>query len=421
MPKRASILTAKEVKALTGTGFFAVGGVAGLSISINGRGGKSWVLRTTINGKRHDLGLGSYAEVSLAEARDQARRLRSDIRNGIDPMAAKRDQKLARKQETARSKSFREVAEAYFESGKLDQISNIKARQQWPSTLRTYAFPIIGDKRLSDLTPLDVKAVLDPIWTSKPETAKRVKDRIAKVIDWAIASGFCERPNVAEWKGNLDQLMPAVSRSAKKKMPAIKIEDVPEWFATLEKKTTTSALALRLLTLTATRSQEIRGAVWAEFDLRNNVWTIPASRMKANREHRIPLSKAAVDLIGTLAKFDGTDLVFPGKGNKEMSDMTLGKVMKQLDKEREQSGKGRFLDRVSGLPGVPHGLRSTFSDWAAETTNYPRDMVELSLAHSVGTAVEQAYRRGDMLEKRRNLMDDWAKHITSFKAPLQAS
>lgn len=418
MPKRASILTAKEVKALTGTGFFAVGGVPGLSISVNGRGGKSWVLRATINGKRHDLGLGSYGEVSLADAREQARKLRSDIRNGIDPIAVKRAEKLAREQQTARSKTFRDVAEAYFASGKLNQISNAKARQQWPSTLSTYVFPFIGDKRLSDLTKHDIKAALDPIWLSKPETAKRVKDRIAKIIDWAIASGLCEGPNVAAWKGNLDQLMPAIRRSAKRKMPAIQIEEVPEWFATLEKKTTISALALRLLTLTATRSQEIRGAVWAEFDLRNNVWTIPASRMKANREHRIPLSKAAVELIGTLAKFDGTDLVFPGKNNKEMSDMTLGKVMKQLDKEREQSGKSRFLDRVSGLPGVPHGLRSTFSDWAAETTNYQREMVELSLAHSVGTAVEQAYRRGDMLEKRRKLMDDWAKHITSFQAPL---
>jgi len=410
MPKKAQELKAIQVKNLSAPGLHAVGGVTGLSLNITEADARSWILRTTVQGKRRHIGLGPYPEVSLAQARDQAAEMRRRIRAGRDPVEERKAERAARAAEARERTTFEEAFRRYFEEKVEGELSNTKHVKQWKSTISTYVLPAIGEKAVSSITVEDILAVLRPIWSTKNETASRVRQRIEAVLDWSKAMGFREGENPARWKGNLQQVLPSPGKIQKsgRRQPAIALDDVANWFRALQGREGMAALALQFLTLTAARSGELRGATWDEIDLTKEIWVIPADRMKAGREHRVPLSSTAVDLLEAVPRYLGSRYVFPSPKGGKISDMSISAVMRRMQADEEKAGRAGFLDPQSRSPAVPHGLRSTFRDWAAERTEYPREMAEIALAHRVGSDVERAYRRGDMVEKRREMMEDWA-------------
>lgn len=422
MPRVAKELSALEVKRLQhpgkpGNATFAVGGVSGLLLQITPNGGRTWILRTSIGNRRREVGLGGFPDVTLAQARDRARDIKDQIRLGIDPVE---ERKAARAQLAAASRrglTFSDAADKYL-AAKLDGFKNHKHRQQWQNTLTTYAMPELGKMLVDEIAVQDVLRVLEPIWHSKTETAKRLRGRIEAVLSWSTVAGHRTGDNPARWAGNLKELLPAADKVAKKdNHPAIQIGDAPRWFAAIHKREGMGARALEFACLTAARSKEVRGATWDEIDLDGATWIIPAARMKMEREHRVPLPKEAVTILDSLPRFEDNNLVFPAPRGGEMSDMTLSAAMKRLHAADIAAGGHGYLDRVSKRPAVPHGLRSTFRDWVAERTHFPGDMAEIALAHKVGKAVEAAYRRGDMFEKRRTMMAAWADYLVD-KQPV---
>lgn len=417
MPRVAKELTALDVKRLSHSGgpnsdTHAVGGVPGLLLQISPNNGRTWVLRTTVGSKRREIGLGGFPDVTLAQARELARETKDKIRRGIDPVEERKAVRAALAAAQRRGMTFAEAADRCLEA-KLDSFKNPKHRQQWENTLKTYAIPVLGQMLVDEITVQDVLRVLEPIWRTKTETADRVRGRIEAVLTWATVAGHRTGDNPARWRGNLKELLPAPAKVAKKdNQPAVQIDDAPRWFAALRTKEGTGARALEFAALTACRSQEVRGARWDEIDLDAGLWIIPAARMKMDREHRIPLSPEALDLLNSLPRELDNPLVFPAPRGGEMSDMTLSAAMKRLHTKDIEAGGPGFVDRVSKRPAVPHGLRSTFRDWVAERTHLPGDMAEVALAHKVGNAVEASYRRGDMVEKRRDMMAAWAAFLT---------
>lgn len=416
MPKIARELSALEVRRLKHGGggqnkTVAVGGVAGLLLQLTTNGGRSWLLRTTAGGKRKEYGLGSFPEVTLAVARDRARELKNKIRDGVDPTEEKKAKKSAMLIEQRRGLTFALAVGRYLDA-KLDEFSNPKHRQQWRNTLTTYAIPELGNLLVQDIKVQDVLRVLQPIWHQKTETATRVRGRIEAVLSWATVSGHREGDNPARWGGNLAELLPAPSKITKEEHhPALQIDDVQHWLMRLRAMDGNGRLALEFALLTATRSQEVRGAQWCEIDLDNAIWIIPAKRMKMEREHRIPLSTGALEMLQMVPKLDRVDLVFPAPRGGALSDMTLSAAMRRLHELAVKEGCEGFTDRVSGRPAVPHGLRSTFRDWVGERTSFPGDLAEMALAHKVANDVEAAYRRGQMIDKRRPLMQAWSDFI----------
>lgn len=412
MPKRAKELTAIEVRKLAKPGFHAVGGVAGLYLRINEAAGKSWILRAMVGAKRRDIGLGGFPDVSIAAARDKARDVKQSIVQGIDPIEQRKAARSALIDEQRQGMTFEEAVGRYLDSEKLDEFRNEKHRKQWGSTLYNYAVPLLGSMRLQDITVADIKAVLDPIWQTKNETASRLRGRIETVLNWATASGYRSGENPARWKGNLQQMLPTASKVAKSENhPALPVSMIPAWYMALLTRDGQAAQALAFLALTAARSGEVRGAEWSEMDLNSKIWTIPKSRMKAGREHRVPLSSAAVEILKRLPRMKDVPLVFPSSRSTPISDMTLSAVMRRMHEAEAAAGREGWIDPRLKRPAVPHGIRSTFRDWVSERTEYPRDMAEIALAHRVGSEVELSYRRGDMLEKRRGMMEDWANFL----------
>lgn len=421
MPKIAKELSALDVKRLKHPGTrgnicTSVGGVSGLMLQMTPTGGRSWLLRTMVGGKRREIGLGGYPDLSLAQARDQARETKAQIRGGVDPVEDRKAVKAALLTAQRRGLTFGEAVDRYLDA-KLDAFRNAKHRQQWHNTLDTYAKPVLGTMLVQDIDVHDVLRVLEPIWLSKTETATRVRGRIEAVLSWATVKGHRTGDNPARWGGNLKELLPAPARIAKTgNHPALQIDDAARWFASLRHMAGIGSRALEFAALTACRSQEVRGARWDELDFKNELWIIPAERMKAEREHRIPLSSEAVTLLRALPRHLSNPLVFPSVRDGALSDMTLSSTMRRLHQADLEAGRAGYLDRVSKRPAVPHGLRSTFRDWVAERTEFPGDMAEVALAHKVGNAVEAAYRRGDMIEKRRSLMAAWAEFLTDGRS-----
>jgi len=416
MPKRARELKALQVKNLTKPGRHAVGGASGLCLNITDTGAKSWILRTVVDIKRRHIGLGAYPEVSLVEAREKAQEMRRSISAGIDPVEERQRQRSALTTESQKEVTFEEAFNRYFEEKLQGELSNAKHLKQWRSTLTTYAFPVIGEKAVASITMEDILSVLRPVWETKNETASRVRQRIETVLDWSKVMRLREGENPARWKGNLEQTLPSPNKVKKVRgQPAVALDDISMWFTLLQSRDGIAAVALQFLTLTASRSGEVRGALWVEMDLKQGIWTIPAERMKSRTEHRVPLSSAAADLLTNSPRLLGCPYVFPSPRNGQMSDMTISAVMRRLQAAEEKQGGLGFLDPRSRRPAVPHGLRSSFRDWAAERTNYPRELAEMALAHTVGSDVERAYRRTDMVEKRREIMDDWARFCLDQK------
>ena len=424
MPKVAKELSALEVKRLAHPGRgrnvqFAVGGVAGLVLQVTPTGARTWLLRVMVGGRRREIGLGAFPEIPLAMARDRARGTKDEIRRGIDPVEERKAARAALVAARRRGLSFKDAVDRYL-GAKESAFSNDKHRAQWRSTLATYAVPELGSMPVQDITVQDVLRVLHPIWETKTETASRLRGRIEAVLSWATVAGHRTGDNPARWAGNLKELLPAASKVAKQdNHPALSLDDAAAWFADLRQRDGMGARALEFLALTAARSGEVRGAVWDEIDLERGLWTVPAARMKMKREHRVPLPPLAVDLLRGLPRAEGAALVFPAVRGGMLSDMTLSATMRRMHEAARSAlgadlpeDEGGYRDPRNRRPAVPHGLRSTFRDWIAERTQYPGDMAEVALAHRISNAVEASYRRGDMIEKRRQMMVDWADFLT---------
>ncbi len=400
-------LTDRHVKALLGKpGKWRVS--PRLYINVKPSGAASWVFRYRgRDGRNHELGLGPYPAIPLAEARAHATKLAADLAHGVDPATQRRREKGAA--------SFRAVAEALIAS-KRPGWKNAKHAQQWEHTLRDYVYPIIGDMDVAHVTTEHVLRCLRPIWTEKPETASRVRQRIEAVLDAASAQGLRDGDNPARWRGRLDALLPhagKVRRTAHQ--PALPYEHLPDFMAALQGQDGMAAWCLRFVILTACRSGEARLATWREVDMERGLWTIPAERMKAGREHVVPLSQAALDLLASLPRIAGCDLLFPSPTGNALSDMALTAILRRMD-EKEP---GRWIDLTSGRLATVHGFRSTFRNWAGETTHHPREVIEHALAHRIPDKAEAAYARGTLLDKRRRLMEDWALFATQGRKVIE--
>lgn len=390
--RKAKELSALEVGRITKRGRHAVGGVAGLYLDRNGDNGSSWVLRVTVAGKRELMGLGSYPEVKLASAREKARDAKRLFDQGINPKAEKKRVASELKAREAKLVTFETAALAYVKSIG-PSLSNAKHHAQWASTLKTYAFPYIGDLMVKDVDQVGVMRVLEPIWTTKNETASRVRARIETILDWAKVRGYRDGDNPAAWKGHLDKLLAAPNKVKKvKHHKAVDVGDMADFMARLRQRNGISAKALEFAILCAGRNGEIRGATWSEIDFEKRIWTIPGDRMKAKKEHLVPLSGAAITLLRNIPQRAQADFIFPGQGGMQLSDASMGKVLKSM-----------------GVDAVPHGFRSTFRDWAGDETEFSEEVAERALAHSVGSKTQKAYRRKTALEKRHALMEEWAK------------
>jgi integrase len=376
-------LTAATVRNLHQAGFYADG--QGLYLKVDPSGAKRWVQRLVIQGRRRDLGLGSASVVSLADAREAALQNRKLARSGGDPFASRKLVEVM---------TF-ETATQRVHDLHLPTWRNPKHGQQWINTLTEYVFPHFGKKRLDIVTSADVLAALSPIWNSHPETARRVRQRIGTVMKWAIAQGW-RSDNPAE---AISRALPRHDRSKVKHQKALPYSDVADAIKQVANSNArlSSKLALEFIVLTATRSGEVRGALWSEFDVNKAEWTIPGERMKAKRPHRVPLSPRCLEILkqAEVSKSDTSEFVFPGNVDKKpLSDTTLSKLLKELK-----------------VDAVPHGFRSSFRDWAGEQTNFPREVCEFALGHVIRDKSEAAYARSDLFEKRRKLMDAWAQYL----------
>ena len=394
MPRKVTnALTALTVKTAT-PGRHADG--AGLHLLVKTTGARSWVYRFMLNGKSRDVGLGPAAgkdALTLAKARDAAAALRLKVKSGVDPLAERASEAAealaAAQAAKVASHTFKAAAEAYIATNE-GSWRNAKHRQQWANTLTSYVYPVIGDLPVGDVATAHVLSILEPIWKEKPETASRLRGRIETILDSAKARGYRRGENPARWRGHIAQILPPRTRLSRGHHRAMPYETVPDFVARLKARKAMAALALEFTILTAARTGEVIGATWDEVDLAKAVWTIPAARMKAGKEHRVPLSERALAILEA-AKIDGSESLFTGDSGGKLSGMAMTMLLRRMDADC-----------------TAHGFRSGFRDWAAERTAYAHEVCEMALAHTIGNKVEAAYRRGDLFDKRRRLMADWA-------------
>ena len=386
----AGKLTARKVETAK-SGKYSDGG--NLYLIVSKSGARKWVLRFTWRGRAKEMGLGSAASVPLADARERAASARRKLAQGLNPVDERK--------RTRGVPTFAETADQVLEALSAG-FRNEKHKAQWKSTLETYAAPLRA-KPVDTVATDDVLAVLKPIWTAKPETASRLRGRIEKVLDAAKAKGFRDGENPARWRGHLDHLLPRPSKLARGHHAAMPYDKVAGFVADLRGREFPAALALELCILTAARSGEILGMRWDEIDFDKKVWTVPAHRMKAGREHRVPLSQRATGILARLGEARSGDFVFPGqRRDKPLSNKAMELMLRRMK-----------IENVT-----VHGFRSAFRDWAGNETGYPRELIETALAHVIGDKAEQAYRRSDALEKRRQLMEAWAQYCS---APTSAT
>lgn len=390
------------VKRTTAPGRYPDGG--GLWLQVYGPTSKSWIFRYRLGGRERELGLGSAFDVSLVEAREAAAAARKLKISGIDPVDAKRTAKAAAAVPAeAPSITFDQAAAAYVKTNAAGW-KNSKHAAQWTSTLKTYASPVFGSRSVADIDRPAVLKVIEPIWATKSETASRVRGRIEAVLDWAAVMDYRSGDNPARWKGHLDKVLPAQNKVKKvTHHKALPYDEVPDFVVNLRNQQGIASQALLFTILTAARTGEVLEARWSEIDEEAKLWTVPASRMKAGREHRVPLTEAAVSTMPTRGSPSGDCLVFPHPiTGKSLSENAMTAVLKRMK-----------------VDSTVHGFRSAFRDWAAEKTDHDGDAVEMALAHAITSKVEAAYRRGDLLEKRKSLMLDWSKFLAGSAAPDQ--
>ncbi|MDR5770875.1 MULTISPECIES: phage integrase central domain-containing protein [unclassified Caballeronia] len=394
MPRKAKELGPLAVSRLTEPGKYPVGGVDGLYLRVTSPSDRYWILRVVIAGKRREIGLGAYSKTrGVAEARAMALEKREDVKRGIDPIMQRKEAASQLRAGQALEMTFKDTSDRYI-AAKEVEWRNSKHGAQWTYTLAEYAHPIIGKMQVRHVTRAHVLEILEPIWQAKTETASRLRGRIEAILDYARVKGFRdEGVNPAAWRGNLDKLLSAPKKTKRvRNHPALPIVQMGAFMTTLRGIEGVSARCLEFSILTAARSGEARAADWSEIDLDKAVWAIPAEKMKAKKEHRVPLPKNAVALLKSIDLGKRMGLVFPSpRSGRALSDMSLLAIM-----------------RRQGLEATPHGFRSTFRDWASEYTNYPRELAEVALAHIKGDATEAAYWRSDVLQKRRRLMEDWS-------------
>jgi integrase len=392
-------LTSIQVTRANTPGMYADGG--GLYLQVTANGARTWIYRYQLNKRPREMGLGPAHSVSLAEARSKRDDARKQKVDGVDPIEARKRAKAEALLAEASGVTFRAAAERYIKAHTAGW-KNAKHAAQWTATLEAYVYPVVGDLAVGAVDTGLVLKTIEDIWATKPETASRVRGRVESILDWARVRGYRQGENPARWRGHLDKLLPARSRVRRiEHHAALPYADLGTFMTALKARDGLSARALEFAILTAARTGEVIAATWSEFDLVAGTWTVPAERMKAKREHRVPLSDAALKLLKTLQLQGGGEFVFPGGRKKSdapghfrpLSNMALLETLRRME-------RGDL---------TTHGFRSTFRDWAAERTGYPREVVEMALAHTIADKVEAAYRRGDLFEKRRRLMVEWAK------------
>ena len=391
MSRAVHRLSTKTVEKTKEPGYYCDGG--GLYLQVSPTASKSWIFRYARHGRSHEMGLGSERDVSLAEARTKASDARRQLVGGTDPLAARQGHRAQEKLQKAGTISFAECARKYIASHRAGW-RNEKHAEQWQNTLDTYAGPVIGELAVKDVDTALVLRVLEQIWSKKPETASRVRGRIERILDYARVRGYRSGENPARWRGHLDKILPsALNRKTREHHAALPYDELPAFMKDLRGQGGNAARALELLILTTARTGEVIGCEREkEIDLKKAVWTIPAGRMKAGKEHRVPLSPQAIKVIE--AQPAGTYLFSGGKEGAALSNMAMLELLRRMGRDDL----------------TVHGFRSTFRDWAAECTSYPGEVCEMALAHAISDKVEAAYRRGDLFEKRRLLMLDWAKY-----------
>ena len=393
---RTGKLTALKTDKVKASGYYGDGG--GLFLQVSRYGTKSWVFRLKANGRLREMGLGSLDTYSLAEARERARNCRKLRDEGKDPIEERNAARLAVKLEATKAITFEQCAERHIAAHRAGW-RNGKHRDQWSSTLETYVNPIIGALPVQAIDTTLVMKAVEPIWNEKPETASRVRGRIEAILDWATARGFRAGENPARWRGHLDKLLPKKTKVRRiEHHAALPYREIAAFVAELRSQEGIAARALEFAILTAARTGEVIGALWGELDLADRLWTIPAERMKADKEHRVPLSDAAIAILEDLQRVRQGDYVFPGgRAGRPISNMAMTMTLRRM-------GRGEL---------TVHGFRSSFRDWAAERTGFPAEVAEMALAHAVSDKVEAAYRRGDLFQKRRQLMDAWARYCAT--------
>ncbi|WP_303289570.1 site-specific integrase [Marinobacter sp. SS5-14b] len=421
MPKIAKELSPIEVKRLsfridpkTSEAIevrYPVGGVSGLLLKVTPTGAKQWILRTKVGKRRPDIGLGPYPEITLAMARDKAREVKEKIREGVDPLEERQLLKRNLLAAQLSTMTFLTAMENYIEM-KAKEFKNPRQKQQWENSLTTYAVPHLGKIPVREIELPHIKAVLDPIWYEKTETANRVRARIENILGWCAIHGYRSNDNPAKWQGYLDEVYSSPEKIKKKAhFAALPVEQLPDFMKALQKRTGTAARALEFLILTASRTNEVigdkrigkAGVTWQEIDLTRKVWTVPADRMKSDKVHRVPLTNAAVELLKGMGEGAPDALIFPGPKGDVPSNNFLTALLKRMNQ-----------------PVTAHGFRSTFKDWAREHTAYPDEVSELALAHVNSDATRAAYARSELLDKRRLLMADWERYCYHGKAKAKS-
>ena len=406
MARQQKRLAALQVTNLSKPGLHGDGG--GLTLQITVRGAKSWLFRYMVAGKPFAMGLGPTHTVSLAEARQKALDARKLLLDGINPLVARKQNQIAATLASAKTMTFDQCAKAYILAQKAGW-KNAKHGDQWTNTLNTYASPVFGHLPVAEVDTGLVVKCLAPIWESKTETASRVRGRIESVLGWATTSGYRTGENPARWKGHLKNLLATISKSSRTRHhPSLPWQRIGAFMSALRVREGVSARAVEFAILTACRSGEVRGARWVEFDVVGKVWTIPAERMKAKREHEVPLSDAALALLESMPKV--SDVVFAGTKGQPLSDMSLTTVIRRMNGNE----KPVWVD-ANGEQATVHGFRSSFRMWAAETTNYPREVAEHAIAHQLPDAVERAYQRGSQFAKRTALMTEWSLYCATVQ------
>jgi integrase len=399
MARMIGKLSAAQVRAAEKPGLYSDG--AGLYLHVGPTGGKSWIYKFMIRGRAREMGLGAIHTIPLGDARKKATENRRLVLDGIDPLDLRSQKQQAAKEAAAREITFRSCAERYITANKAGW-TNLKHSKQWVSTLETYVYPAIGDLSVGAIETAHVTKILQPIWAEKTETASRLRGRIETVLDFAKAHQWRAGDNPARWRGHLENLLPKAAKvRVTSHHAALPWQQIGEFMSILKHQDGVPSLALRFAVLTACRSGEVLGALWGEIDLQAALWTIPADRMKAAKEHRVPLSDEALAVLREAAKVRQGDFVFPGeKVGKPPSNGVMMALLKRLER-----------------PDLTvHGLRSTFRDWCGDN-GVASDIAEMALAHAIGSAVEAAYRRGDLLDRRRRLMAAWATHCATTAAP----
>jgi integrase len=399
-------LTALKVSRTLPAGMYADG--AGLYLQVTSKGAKSWIYRFSLRGKPREMGLGSLTAVGLADARSKAAACRTLRQNGVDPIEARKAEHAQAALDAAKAITFKEAAERYIAAHRAGWKA-AKHSGLWENTLATYAYPVIGKVSVQAVDTALVLKILEPIWSTKPETAGRVRGRIEAIMDWAKSRSLRQGENPARWRGHLQYQLPARSKVRRvKHHAALPYTELPEFMVALREQEGIGARALEFTILTAARTGEIIGASRGEVDAAEKLWVVPAVRMKAGREHRVPLSARTLAILKEMTDPANGEhaFIFPGgKRGKPLSNMAMATVLRRMNR-----------DDIT-----VHGFRSTFRDWAAECTNYPNEVVEMALAHAVSDKVEAAYRRGDLFEKRRRLMADWEAYCNAPKVAARGA